>query len=92
MLDSKLKMMLCTRESWPTYCTLEEDNTLMKEKWRGRYGTARIIQWDKTDVKMTKLGNAAMQRTMYSSYYSSNCAKGAVMLQFDKIQSSQIMN
>ena len=53
----------------------------MKEKWKDRYGSARIIQWDNTDVKMTKLGNAAMQRTTYSSYYSFNCAKGAVMLQ-----------
>ena len=81
VFDSKLRMVLCARESWPTYYLLEEDNTLMKAKQKGRYGTARIIQWDNTDVKMTKLGNATMQRTTYSSYYSSNCAKGAVMLQ-----------
>ena len=81
VFDSKLRIMLCARESWPTYCSLEEDKKLMKKKWKDRYGSARIIQWDNTDVRMTKLGNADMQRTTYSSYYSSNCAKGAVMLQ-----------
>ena len=30
---------------------------------------------------MTKLGNADMQRTTYSSHYASNCVKGAVRLQ-----------
>jgi len=81
VFHSKLRMMLSARESWPTYCSLEEDKKLMKEKWKNRYGSARIIQWDKTDVIMIKLGNAYMQRTTCSLYYFSNCAKGAVMLQ-----------
>ena len=81
VFDSKLRMILRARESWPTYCTLQEDHILMKEKWRARYKGRRMIQWDNTDVRMCKLGNADMQRSTYSAYYSSNCAKGAVRLQ-----------
>ena len=53
----------------------------MRKKWRTRYKDCRMIQWDNTDVKMCKLGNANMQRSTYSTYYYSNCAKGAVRLQ-----------
>ena len=74
-------MILRERESWPTYCSYDEDISLMKCKWKERYEGHRIIQWDNTDVRMTKLGNADMQRTTYSSYYASNCVKGAVRLQ-----------
>ena len=54
VFDSKLRMMLCGWESWPTYCSLDNDKILTKEKWKDRYGSARIIQWDNTDVRMTK--------------------------------------
>ena len=81
VFDSKLRMILRAKESWPTYCSYEEDKCLMKDKWRFRYQKERIIQWDNTNVRMKKLGNADMQRTTYSSYYSANCAKGGVMLQ-----------
>ena len=73
--------MLCARESWPIYWSLEEDKQLMKDKRKDKYGSARIIQWNNTDVRMTKLGSVDMQRTTYLSYYSSNCGKGAMMLQ-----------
>ena len=81
VFDSKLRMILRARESWPTYCSYDEDIALMKCKQKERYEGHRIIQWDNTDVCMTKLGNADMQRTTYSSYYASNCVKGAVRLQ-----------
>ena len=81
VFDSKLRMILRARESWPTYCTYDEDCALMKCKWKERYDGHRIIQWDNTNVRMAKFGNADMQRTTYSSYYSSNCVKGAVRLQ-----------
>ena len=81
VFDSKLRMILRVKESWPTYCSYEEDKCLMKDKWRLRYQKERIIQWDNTNVRMKKLGNADMQRTTYSSYYSAHCAKGGVMLQ-----------
>ena len=58
---SKLRMVLCAGEIWPTYCSLEEDKQLMKEKWKDRDGSARIIQWDNTDVRMTKHGNTYIQ-------------------------------
>ena len=48
----------------------------MKDKWRERYKKERIVQWDNTNIKLSKLGNADMQRTIYSNYYSSNCSKG----------------
>ena len=54
---------------------------LMGDKWKERYSGRRIIQWDNTDIKMHKPGSADMQRSTYSSYYSSNCTKGAVRLQ-----------
>ena len=81
VFDSKLRMVLRAKESWPTYCSYEEDKSLMSEKWRERYKNERIVQWDNTNVRMCKKGNADMQRTTYSQYYSSNCAKGGVMLQ-----------
>ena len=82
IFDSKLRMNLRARESWPTYCSLDEDKALMNERWRKRYGNQRMILWDNTNIAMTKPGNADMQRSTYSSYYSSNCAKGAVRVQF----------
>ena len=81
VFDSKVRMILRARESWPAYSTLGEDKTLMKDKWRERYSRQRMIQWDNTNVRMSQLGSADMQRTTYSSYYSSNCAKGGVRLQ-----------
>ena len=73
---------MCKRElANTTYCTFEEDKCLMKDKWGKRYKKERIVQWDNTDIKLSKLGNADMQRITYSSYYSSNCAGGGVMLQ-----------
>ena len=34
VFDSKLRMILRARESWPTYCSYEEDVSLMKKKWK----------------------------------------------------------
>ena len=82
IFDSKVRMILQARESWPTCCNLKEDKILMKDKWKERYGVQQMIQWDNTNVNMLKLGNADMQRSTYSSYYSSNCLKGAVRVQF----------
>ena len=81
VFDSKLRLVLRARESWPTYCSYKENKVLMGDKWKERYSGHRIIQWDNTDIKMHKPGSADMQRSTYSSYYSSNCAKGAVRLQ-----------
>ena len=82
VFDQKLNIVRCARESWPKYASLDEDLMLRKEKWEGRYNNQRVIQWDNTNVAMTKPGDAAMQRTTYSQYYKENCAKGGVFLQF----------
>ena len=41
-----------------------------------------MVQWDNTNVKVMKPGDAVLQRTTYSQYYKQNCAKGGVHLQF----------
>lgn len=53
----------------------------MKEKWKYKYEGHRIVQWDNTDVQMTRLRNADMHRSTYSSFYSSNCAKRPIWIQ-----------
>ena len=74
-------MVLRARKICPTYVTYDEDKYLMSDKWKNRYKGQRIAQWDNTEVRMTKPGNAGMQRSTYLNYYSSNCAKRAVQLQ-----------
>lgn len=78
--DNKVRKILCVQEIWPVYCTFKEGKNLMNEKWKVRYSSARIIQWDNNSVWMSKLRKVNMQQTTYSLYYSSNCVKGAVML------------
>ena len=82
VFDQNLNIVRCARESWPKYASLDEDLMLRKEKWEGRYNNQRVIQWDNSNVTMTKNVNATMQRTTYLHYYKENCTKGGVFLQF----------
>ena len=82
VFDHKLSIVLRARKSWPKYASFEEDSILRKEKWNDKYTSERVIQWDNTNVTMTKPSDAALQRTTYSQYYKENCAKGGVHLQF----------
>ena len=51
--------------------------------WTSKYGDARLIMWDDTNIDFNyKPSLAHIQRLAYSSYYGGNCAKGGVHLQF----------
>ena len=81
-VDSKARLVLICRKSWPTYVTMEEDFLLMKEKWKVKYEGVRVVMWDDTNISFAYQPSTALnQRITYSSYYSENCAKGGVFLQ-----------
>ena len=80
--EAKLELVKACRESWPRYASFEEDQALMKQKWKERYKGVRVVMWDDTNVNLSyKPGGADEQRLTYSAYYAANCAKGGVFLQ-----------
>ena len=82
IIEHKLDLVLCCRQSWPTYASFEEDKLLRKEKWNEKYGETRPVMWDDTNIPFSyQPTNSHNQKITYSSYYAMNCAKGGVFLQ-----------
>jgi hypothetical protein len=82
IIDTKAKLVLECRKSWPTYVSMSEDEKLRKKKWNEKYKNKRIVMWDDTNIPFTyKPSSALNQRITYSAYYGMNCAKGGVFLQ-----------
>ena len=82
VLDSKRKLVLRCRKSWPMYCSSKEDRMLRDDKWNERYDGKRVVFWDDTNVPFNFMpSDANMQRLTYSAYYGQNCAKGGVFVQ-----------
>jgi hypothetical protein len=83
IIDSKLNLIKRCRTSWPRYASHEEDLFLRDNKWNEKYGNKRCIMLDDTNGPFTFKPSIAMnQRSTWSSYYGSNCAKGGVFLQY----------
>ena len=83
IFHDKLERIKACRESWPRYASYSEDFALMKEKWKDKYKGKRVVMWDDTNVNLAyKPSGADEQRLTFSVYYSSNCCKGGVFLQF----------
>jgi hypothetical protein len=79
--DKKCNLALATRQLWPAYVSLLEDETYRKEnKWDAYLGK-RIVMYDNTNIKMTQPSFAEAQHATYSLYYSGNVGKGAVYVQ-----------
>jgi hypothetical protein len=81
VIESKLAMVLLARRSWPTYASLQEDETLRNPKWNEKYAGKRPVFWDNTGISLHKAKDALIQRLTYSSYYSGNVGKGGVFVQ-----------
>ena len=77
----KLGLVLDARRRWPTYVSMEEDETLRDEKWNERYDGLRVVFWDGTNANMDKPANPDLQRLTHSRYYGGNVGKGGVFLQ-----------
>ena len=82
IFDRKLNQVLLCRNSWPRYAKYHEDKKFTSQRWLNKYGDARIIMWDNTNVNLNYMPTLShAQRLTYSSYYGGNCAKGGVFLQ-----------
>ena len=82
VLDKKRSLVIKCRQSWPTFCSYEEDRRIRDPKWNDRYDGKRVVFWDDTNVSFQFMpSDANMQRLTYSAYYGHNCAKGGVFVQ-----------
>lgn len=83
IVDNKLEKILTCRNSFPRYCSHEEDVSLQTDKWVGVIDKAeRIIEHDTTNVRMMfKPSLSSSQKITYSKYYGGPSAKGDVELQ-----------
>jgi hypothetical protein len=79
--DRKLELIKRVRRQWPTYASLDEDETYRKDfKWEAYLGR-RVVMYDNTNIRMMQPSDAETQRVTYSLYYSGNVGKGAVFIQ-----------
>lgn len=83
IVDDKLRKILICRNSYPRYCSHEEDVSLQADKWIGVIDDSeRIIEHDTTNVRMTfKPSLASSQKITYNRYFGGPSAKGDVELQ-----------
>jgi hypothetical protein len=51
LLDEKLQMVMLSRERWPTYATIKEDESLRRDQWNVSYAGKRVVQWDNTSLR-----------------------------------------
>jgi hypothetical protein len=81
VFDSKLRLEVTARDSWPAYASLAEDEALRDpDRWTA-YKNRRVVMWDSTDFSVPKSENAEVQSQTFNSYYSHNCAKAGSGLQ-----------
>jgi hypothetical protein len=84
VLKSKLKLIIDSRDRWPIYATLDEDEALRNESWNDLLGAKkyRMIVHDNTNIgKLPKPSDPELNSATYSAYYNSNCVKGGVATQ-----------
>jgi hypothetical protein len=82
-VKAKLQLVVATRERWPTYASLREDEDLRKASWNAMFKDVRVrmIMHDMTDVPLPHPSDAELNRATYSKYYGGNCGKGGIFTQ-----------
>ena len=74
----KLTLEIAALQSWLSYVTYQEDESLRKKgKWI-HYVGRRVIMWDMTNILAYGFENSDTQRATYSDYYGTWCFKGGL--------------